>query len=116
MLSQSAALKIAEAAAGWLTRRQPRQWLEQAIIVRRYDGSYAVVAREQSLDVLDKARRHAEATGRAELAQDIASGIDIIKATAPIDVPLIVFVERPGGVIDMGVITLSLPVETKNQA
>jgi len=68
------------------------------------------------VEILEQARAHAASTRRPQLALEIAGGIDIIKATAPIDVPLVVFVERESGEVDMGVITLSLPVETKNQA
>jgi len=84
-------MRIAEAGAGWLRRREPTAWL--------------------ALAIMEKARSKAAASGRAELERDLARGIDLIKAAAPIEVPVAIFFERPDGEIETGVITLRLPVE-----
>lgn len=116
MLNQRTALRLAEAAAKWLATRDLRQWLNQAIVVTTEAGKHFVCPREQALALLDKAREKAVAKGLPDLERDIAAGIDVVKGTAPIDVPVVVFLERDGGEVEMGVFTLALPMKAKAQA
>lgn len=116
MLSQRTALRLAEATAKWLGDRDPRQWLNQAIVVTTDAGKHFVCPRAQALEVLLKAQEKAAAKGMTELERDIAGGMDIVKATAPIDVPVVVFIEREGGEVEMGVFTLALPMKAKAKA
>ena len=52
MLSQRTALRLAEATAKWLGDRDPRQWLNQAIVVTTDAGKHFVCPRAQALEVL----------------------------------------------------------------
>jgi len=104
-------MRIAEAGAGWLRRREPTAWLALAIMVIKDDGKHHVAPRSDAIVMFEKARSKAAASGRAELERDLARGIDLIKAAAPIEVPVAIFFERPDGEIETGVITLRLPVE-----
>lgn len=111
MLSQGAAMRIAEAAAGWLRRRDPTAWLALAIIVIKDDGTHHVAPRSDAIAMFEKARSKAAGSGRTELERDLARAIDLIKAAAPIEVPVTIFFERPDGVVETGVLTLRLPPE-----
>lgn len=113
MLSREAALRFAEAAATWLEEREPRAWLNQSIFITREGGKYAVHPRKDGVALLEKARLKAATEGLLELEHDITRGIDVVKSTAPIDVPVVVFIEKADGAVDMGVITLSLPFKKK---
>ncbi|MBI4951127.1 MAG: hypothetical protein HY908_03775 [Myxococcales bacterium] len=111
MLTQAVALRFAEAAAGWLRAREPGAWLERAIFVTSDDGRRAVLARREVVALLEKARDHARDTARAALEREIAAGIDVVKAAAPVDVPVVVFLEREDGAVELGVLTLALPTK-----
>jgi hypothetical protein len=108
MLTQGAAMRFAEAAAGFLPRREPKEWLTRALLLRTEDGEPAVLGRTEAIAVLEKTRAHAKNTDQPELERDIAAGIDVIKAAAPVEVPVIVFLEVEGEV-SFGVFTLGLP-------
>ena len=53
-------MRIAESAAGWLRRRDPKAWLSLAIVVLIDDGhSHHVVPRVEAVNMLEKARAKA---------------------------------------------------------
>lgn len=114
MLSQGAAMRLAETAAQWLRRRPPKEWLTLAIVVIRDDGTHHVATRADAVAMFEKAQAKAASEGRAELARDVATGIDMIKAAAPVEVPVAIFFERADGVFETGVITLRLPIGGKD--
>ncbi|HTJ83813.1 MAG TPA: hypothetical protein VL400_18970 [Polyangiaceae bacterium] len=113
MLTQGAAMRFAEAAAGWLRTREPGAWLSRAFFVTTDGGKRTVLARTEAVSLLEKARAKAHAEARTELEREIAAGIDVIKAAAPIEVPVVVFLEKDGGLIEMGVLTVALPTKKK---
>ena len=85
-------MRIAESAAGWLRRRDPKAWLSLAIVVLIDDGhSHHVVPRVEAVNRLEKARAKASQTKFVELERDLAVGIDLVKAAAPIEVPVVAF-------------------------
>lgn len=108
-------MRFAESAARWLERREPKAWLTLAIFVRSDDGKHTVLPREQAVSLLEKARAHAVATDRAELARELSTGLDLVKAAAPVEVPLIVFLEAEGGEVSFGVLTLALPPSNRGK-
>jgi hypothetical protein len=109
MLSQGAAMRLAEAGAAWLRLREPAAWLKLALVLTKADGKPAVMERTAAVGLLEKARGLALAKGREELAEEISAGVDVVKAAAPVEVPLVVFIERDGGEVEMGVLRLTLP-------
>ena len=111
MLTQGAAVRFAEKAAGWLQVRDPVDWLTRAIVVTSEEGKRAVVDRHEAVALLEKARAKAVHDGLPTLAQEIVAGMDVVKAAAPIEVPLIIFVEKKDAAPEMGVITLALPTK-----
>ncbi len=105
-------MRIAESAAGWLRRRDPKAWLSLAIVVLIDDGqSHHVVPRVEAVNMLEKARAKASQNKFVELERDLAVGIDLVKAAAPIEVPVVAFFEREDRPIETGVITLRLPTK-----
>lgn len=102
-------MRFAEAGARWLRLREPSAWLTLALVLTKEDRRPAVMERAEAVSVLEKARALATTQGRGELSAEIAAGIDVLKAAAPIEVPLVVFVERDGGEVEMGVLRLTLP-------
>ncbi|MBL9028746.1 MAG: hypothetical protein JNL21_41520 [Myxococcales bacterium] len=109
MLSQGAAMRFAEAAARWLEVRAPAEWLALALVLTKEGGKPAIMPRAEAVSLLEKARALAASKQRTGLTADIAAGIDVVKAAAPIEVPLVVFIEREGGEVEMGVLRLALP-------
>jgi len=111
MLTQGAAVRFAEKAARWLQVREPADWLTRAIVVTSEEGKRAVVERQEAVALLEKARAKAAHDGLGELAREIVAGMDVVKAAAPIEVPVIIFVEKKDAPPEMGVITLALPTK-----
>lgn len=107
-------MRLAETAAQWLRRRPPRDWLTRAILVIRDDGTHHVTTRPDAVAMFEKAKAKAALEARDELARDLAAGIDLIKAAAPVEVPVAIFFERADGVFETGVITLRLPTGGKD--
>ena len=109
-------MRYAEAAARWLPLREPSAWLALALVLTKEGGKPAIMPRADAVALLQKALALAATKGRDALAAEISAGIDLIKASAPIEVPLLVFLEREGGEVEMGVLRLSLPAASKKPA
>lgn len=102
-------MRFAEVGAACLRLREPAAWLELALFITKENERPKVLGRAETVLLLAKARELAAAKERHDLVLEISAGIDVLKAAAPIEVPLVVFIERDEGEVEMGVLRLTLP-------
>lgn len=110
MLSADLALKLANLAGPWLRKREPSAWLAMAIVVTSEQGKHVVLPRAEATQLVEKARALARTLGRADIEAELSAALDLIKGSAPIEVPLVAMIETEGGGLDSGVIFLRLPL------
>jgi hypothetical protein len=116
MLSADLALKLANLAGPWLRKREPSAWLAMAIVVTSEQGRHVVLPRVDASTLVDKARALAHTKGRADIEAELSAALDLIKGSAPIEVPLVVMIERDGGGLESGVLFLRLPLGQRTSA
>lgn len=116
MLSADLALKLANLAGPWLRKREPSAWLTMAIVVTSEQGKHAVLPRAEAAALVEKARMLAHTLGRADIEAELSAALDLIKGSAPVEVPLVAMIETEGGGLDTGVLFLRLPLGQRTAA